>query len=178
MNRFLAFISSVTVTLAANAQLLWDMDHLSDVRASIANGASSFHTAAYESLLARADSMATLSPATVMTKPHAAPSGDMHDYLSQARYMWPNPDTADGKPYVDRDGISNPEIYALDRYRLAEMASRVTDLTLAWYFSGEKRYADAAARQLRAWMIDPATRMNPNLEYAQVAPGHNGDKGR
>ncbi len=178
MNRFLAFISSLAAAVAVNAQLMWDMDHLSAVRSSIAEGSSPFYTSAYESLLGRADSMATLAPATVMTKPHAAPSGDMHDYLSQARYMWPDPDTADGLPYVNRDGISNPEIYALDRYRLSEMASRVTDLTLAWYFSSEKRYADAAARQLRAWMLDPATRMNPNLEYAQVAPGHHGGKGR
>jgi len=177
MKRFLSVLSVATV-IAANAQLMWDTDHLNDVRNQIHDGSSPFYTAAFEALVDRSDSMVALTPATVMTKPHPAPSGDMHDYLSQARYMWPNPDTPDGLPYVNRDGVSNPEIHALDRYRLSEMAERVVDLTLAWYFTDEERYADAAARQLRAWMIDTDTRMNPNLEYAQVAPGHNGNKGR
>jgi len=47
----------------------------------------------------------------------------------------------------------------------------VQNLTLAWYFSGEQKYADKAASLLRTWFINPETRMNPNLNYAQGVPG-------
>src|SRR5438046_1678932 len=40
---------------------------------------------------------------TVMHKPQTAASGNKHDYLSLMLYYWPNPDTADGLPYVYRD---------------------------------------------------------------------------
>ena len=58
------------------------------------------------------------------------------------------------------------------------MSHRVVTLTLAWYFSGKEQYAQEAARQLRAWFLNRATRMNPNLNYAQVVPGENQGKGR
>ncbi len=35
----------------------------------------------------------------------------------------------------------------------------------------DERYAAAAVRQLHAWFVDPATRMNPNLQYAQSIKG-------
>ena len=45
----------------------------------------------------------------VTDKTFAAPSGNKHDYLSLSIYFWPNPATADGLPYVLRDGKMNPE---------------------------------------------------------------------
>lgn len=44
-------------------------------------------------------------------------------------------------------------------------------MTLAWYFSGEQKYADKAISLIRTWFIDPDTRMNPNLDFAQGVPG-------
>ncbi len=37
----------------------------------------------------------------------APPSGDPHDYVSFARYYWPDPAKPDGLPYVNRDGQHN-----------------------------------------------------------------------
>jgi hypothetical protein len=47
----------------------------------------------------------------------------------------------------------------------------VKKLSLAYYLTNEKTYAEKAARFLRTWFIDEATRMNPNLNYGQRIPG-------
>src|SRR4029453_9207959 len=44
-------------------------------------------------------SMSTIIP-PVTAKDASPPSGDRHDYMSQAPYFWRNPKTADGMPYV------------------------------------------------------------------------------
>jgi len=38
-------------------------------------------------------------------------AGGCHDFFSQADYEWPNPNTANGLPYVNRDGESNPHVF-------------------------------------------------------------------
>ena len=40
------------------------------------------------------------TPSSVVTKVVAPPSGDKHDYMSQAPYFWPNPGKPDGQPYM------------------------------------------------------------------------------
>ncbi|KAF0369720.1 chondroitin AC/alginate lyase [Gigaspora margarita] len=55
---------------------------------------------------------------SVTLKPQLAPSNDPHDYLSLARYYWPNPKTENGIPYIVRDGYSNPEIWTVEDYVL------------------------------------------------------------
>ena len=44
-------------------------------------------------------------------------------------------------------------------------------LTAAWKLTSDDRYAAHARRHLRAWFVDPATRMTPSLEYAQAIHG-------
>lgn len=65
-------------------------------------------------LTRRADAWLNQGPWTVVDKPRPAPSGDVHDYLSQAPYWWPTqPPSAEnpwGCPYVQRDGERNPEV--------------------------------------------------------------------
>ena len=39
-------------------------------------------------------------PFSVVNKKVAPPSGDKHDYMSQAPYFWPNPAATNGLPYV------------------------------------------------------------------------------
>lgn len=137
-----------------------------------------FYAASFASLKENADRYLTAKSVSVMDKEAVAASGDKHDYLSQARYFWPDPSKPDGMPYINRDGISNPEIYKLDRYRLGSMAEMVNTLAFAYYFTGDERYAAKATEMLRVWFLNKDTRMNPNLEYAQMIPGQNGNKGR
>jgi hypothetical protein len=57
-----------------------------------------------------ADRALEMEPVSVVQKAVTPPSGDKHDYMSQAPYWWPDPASADGKPYIRRDGERNPEI--------------------------------------------------------------------
>ncbi|MET0626257.1 MAG: alginate lyase family protein [Pyrinomonadaceae bacterium] len=115
---------------------------------------------------------------SVTTKGVTPPSGDRHDYMSQAPYFWPDPKRPDGLPYVRRDGERNPEINKITDHReMDRMVEAVSALALAYYFRGDERYASKAAGLLRAWFVEPATRMNPNLQYAQFIPGVNTGRG-
>ncbi|MEV6794256.1 alginate lyase family protein [Streptomyces sp. NPDC051320] len=130
---------------------------------------------AVTSLTAAADSWLGQGPWTVTDKPQPAPGGDPHDYLSQAPYWWPSqPKTASnpwGCPYVQRDGERNPEVdTGTDRPDIGKVFNSVTTLSLAWYYTGRKAYAEHAAEILRTWFVAPATRMNPNLDHGQFIP--------
>lgn len=171
----LLIISVLTVCGYADAQITWDAGHLESVRGNIN---SDFYFLAFERLKAEADALLDAEPVSVMDKDAVPGSGDKHDYMSLARYFWPDPSKVDGMPYINRDGVSNPELEKYDRNRLGKTAENITVLSLAWYLSGDGAYAAKAVDMIRVWFLDKETRMNPNLEYAQMIPGVNGGKGR
>lgn len=114
------------------------------------------------------------APYSIATKAQVPPSGDKHDYQSQAPYWWPDPSRPDGKPYIQKDGLHNPEAEAMhDSETLSKLCAAVQTLGLAYYFTQEERYAQQAATLLRAFFLAPATRMNPNLNFGQGIPGIN-----
>src|SRR5262245_11855949 len=117
-------------------------------------------------------------PFSVVDKQATPPSGDKHDYMSQAPYFWPDPKSPNGLPYIRRDGERNPEINKFpDHSNMDKMVGAVETLALAFYFKGDEANADKAARLLRAWFLDPKTRMNPNLQFAQATPGRDTGRG-
>src|SRR6266446_4772019 len=88
---------------------------------------------------ARAQQQKLLS---VTTKAVTPPSGDKHDYLSQAPYFWPDPKSPNGLPYVRRDGERNPELNKItDHQTLDQMEAAVRTLSLAFFLKGNEEYA-------------------------------------
>lgn len=127
---------------------------------------------AYKQLIKDADAGLKFGPVSVMEKKNIPPSGDKHDYMSLAPYHWPDPAKADGLPYIRKDGQTNPEVREYkDKEYMPKLCEVVYTLGLAYYFSGEKMYADHAAKLLRVWFLDTATRMNPNLNFGQAIKG-------
>ncbi|KAJ5612071.1 hypothetical protein N7510_005265 [Penicillium lagena] len=125
-------------------------------------------------LTRQADEWLTQGPWSVTMKKKPPPSGDIHDYTSQAPYWWPSQDSPDGKPYIQRDGKKNPEVlYYTDRVYWEKVFTSSTILALAWFYTENEAYARHAGDILRAWFVTPETRMNPNLSHAQLIPHAN-----
>lgn len=124
-------------------------------------------------LIAQAERWLKKGPWTVTSKETVPPSGDKHDYASQAPYWWPSP-TADGSPYIQRDGVKNPEVYNYtDRKDCGNVFESSYILSLSWYYTGNEAYAKHAGKILRTWFISADSRMNPNLNHAQIIPHAN-----
>ena len=133
----------------------------------------------YNKLLANADDVVNDKVLyTVMDKKQTPPSGDMHDYMSLAIYYWPDPNKPDGLPYIRKDGQINPEVETYkDKVNINKMIKSVEVTSLAYYFSGDQKYSQKAIAQIRAWFLDPTTRMNPNFNFAQAVKGKNDGRG-
>ena len=109
-------------------------------------------------------------PITVTASSSPRSVGGVHDFFSEADYWWPDPKDPNG-PYIQRDGMSNPDNFVEHRRALMRLSVQVPALVAAWKLTKDNRYARAAASHLRAWFVDERTRMNPNLQYAQAIHG-------
>ncbi|HEV2983031.1 MAG TPA: alginate lyase family protein, partial [Vicinamibacterales bacterium] len=121
-------------------------------------------------VIAAAQRFLTAPPATITAFPAKRSAGGPHDFFSEGDYWWPDPKHPDG-PYIRRDGESNPDNFADHRRALVRLSVEVPALTAAWKLTSDDRYAAHARRHLRAWFVDPATRMVPSLQYAQAIHG-------
>jgi hypothetical protein len=112
----------------------------------------------------------TQTPLTITAFPAKRSAGGMHDFYSQADYFWPNPKDPGG-PYINRDGQSNPENFDEHRRVTVRLSMQMPALTAGWLLTKDGRYASRACDHLRAWFVNPETRMNPNLQFAQAVQG-------
>ena len=109
-------------------------------------------------------------PVTVTASASSRSAGGKHDFFSEADYFWPNPVSPDS-PYVNRDGMTNPNNFVEHRKAMIRLSRIVGSLASAYKITGDEKYVKQAATHLKAWFIDPETMMNPNLLYAQAVKG-------
>jgi len=124
----------------------------------------------HERILKAAAIYMTRPPVTITSFHSDLSPGGEHDFFSQADYFWPNPKDPSG-PYVNRDGQSNPANFDEHRKAMIAFSIQMPALTAAWLLTRDRHYGRHACEHLRAWFISPATRMNPNLEFAQGVHG-------
>jgi hypothetical protein len=109
-------------------------------------------------------------PITITASHSPRSAGGMHDFFSEGDYWWPDPQNPGG-PYIQRDGMSNPDNFDEHRKALMRFSVQVPALAAAYRLTKDERYAKHAVLHLRAWFIGSSTRMNPNLQYAQAIHG-------
>lgn len=111
----------------------------------------------------------------ITTKTYMVDTKDKHNFNSVAPYWHQQPDgdweRIDGKG----NGLSK-KIGDTEKLQKG-IGTVVPALALAYVASNnpdeKEKFAARAMEYCQKFFLDPATRMNPNLDYAQLIPGHN-----
>jgi hypothetical protein len=134
--------------------------------AALASGASHPQAAA---LVAQARGALSRPLPSVRDKAGCAASGDKADYLSVAPYFHAG---ADGSVrYLDGRRSDAAASLTNDRAALDQLVLDACATALAGTIDRDVTLLEHTARMLRTWFIDPVTRMNPHMRFAQVTPG-------
>lgn len=118
----------------------------------------------------QADAWLDAKPKTVTAAFCDRSAGGVHDFYSEGDYWWPdsvNPDA----PYIRRDGQTNPDNFSEHRHAMIRFSRIVGSMASAWLLTGDEKYVKQIIVHAKAWFVDPETRMNPNLLYAQAIKG-------
>jgi len=131
------------------------------------------HATSLAELIETADKALNMQAVSVTQNETMAVSGDPHDYFSVGPYWWPDPRKKNGLPWINKDGQVNQSMRGpdSDAKLFQKLMQAIRVLSLAYYFSDQQKYAIKAQQLLQFWFIDPKTKMNPHLNYAQSIPG-------
>ncbi len=154
--------------------IYYNQQHIQTIQQQVTAG-NEIYITAVNTVEKAAEKDLTQPIESVLDKPQAGPSGNKNDYLSLAPYFWPNPDTADGLPWVNKDGQVNPMTRGkhTDQARSSKFLKALKTLTLAYTYTNNPAYLKRMQTYVDTWMVNPKTRMNPHLNYAQGWPGTN-----
>jgi Alginate lyase len=129
----------------------------------------------HDRILDAAQRYLKLPPVPLTAVPSDRNPGDAHDFFSEADDWIPDPAAPVG-PYIHSNRATNPAAFAGHSVALLNMSIYVPALTAAWVLTRTtqpdqaKLYGQHAVAHLRAWFVNPATRMKPALLYGQVIP--------
>lgn len=129
-----------------------------------------------QQVLIEANKALLQKPVTVTDSFSPRSAGGKHDFYSEGDYWWPNPLNADS-PYVQRDGMTNPDNFVAHRQAMIRFSQLVGSLSSAFILTGQAKYAEHALRHSKAWFVDTATSMSPHLLYAQAIKGRTTGRG-
>ncbi len=173
------FVFGILYELKADAEpqlYIWEWDQLSGAKAALRNPTSELKRAA-KMLQAQADKALRNKSYSVTYNEYVPPSGDKHDYTSFGAYWWPDPTKQDGLPFIRRDGKTNKSQKSLgDKDHFGTFTKDIEALSLAYFIFEDEKYAKHAIHLINDWFLNPETRMNPHLEYAQAVLGRNHGK--
>lgn len=120
--------------------------------------------------IAQAEQMMKEEPVTVTASTCKRSAGGKNDFYSEGDYWWPDPANPSG-PYIQKDGQTNPENFVAHRHAMIRLSEISATLTSAWLLTGKPKYTAQVLKHLNAWFVNPETRMNPNMLYAQAIWG-------
>jgi hypothetical protein len=123
-----------------------------------------------KNILAEAAWALKQQPVTVTDQSCPRSAGGIHDFYSEGDYWWPDPKNPSG-PFIQKDGLTNPENFTAHRLAMIRFSRIIGALASAYQITGDKKYVQQAMLHMEAWFINPATMMNPNLQYAQAIKG-------
>ena len=109
-------------------------------------------------------------PITVTASTSDRSAGKKNDFYSEGDYWWPNPQDPNG-PYIQKDGLTNPDNFVAHRFAMIRFSQIIGSLASAYKITKNIKYVKHAVLHLKAWFLNPETRMNPNLQYAQAIKG-------
>jgi len=115
----------------------------------------------HDRIVAAAARYVTERPAPPATLVCPRNPGSLHDYYSEAESQAAG--TADATPTAS----TGTQPFTAHRDALFALGLQVPALAAAHLLTGDGRFAERAMLHLRAWFIDPATRMTPRLDYGQ-----------
>jgi hypothetical protein len=118
-------------------------------------------------IIQQADATLFEKPITVTAYSSERSKGGKHDFFSEGDYWWPDTLHPNG-PYIQRDGLTNPQNFTAHRLAMIRFSKVVGSLTSAYILTKNTKYSNAAVGHLKAWFIDTATLMNPSLLYGQA----------
>jgi hypothetical protein len=96
--------------------------------------------------------------------------GTVNDFFSEGDYWWPDPENPNG-PYIRKDGMTNPDNFNFHRHELRAFNEAISYLGSAYLLTKDTKYLKKLEAQLNSFFINPSTKMNPSLLYAQAIFG-------
>ncbi|TDU71129.1 polysaccharide lyase-like protein [Prosthecobacter fusiformis] len=122
-------------------------------------------------ILSLADNALKMVPVSITQNQSPLSEGRPNEFFSMSDYYWPDPAKPDGKPYIMRDGQSNPGNFNKHREALMDMRDATSALAAAYALTQDERYAKKAVQMLKVFFLDEETRMQPSLDHAQTIVG-------
>lgn len=109
-------------------------------------------------------------PVTVTAASSPRSAGNKHCFFSEGDYWWPDPKNPDG-PYIQRDGMTNPDNFVMHRKAMIRFSTIVGTLVSAYLITNDQKYLEPVKKHVHAWFVDSETYMEPHLNFAQAITG-------